>query len=79
MSTVTDVHRFDELAVREQPGITVRLLWDRPGNTVWLSYSDLRENDAFATAVPAARALEAFRHPNAYRPRRHARTEHDRP
>ncbi len=69
MSSVAQAVRYEELAAREQTGITVRLLWDGATREVWLSYRDLRDDDRFTTPVPAARALEAFEHPNVFRPR----------
>ncbi len=72
MSTVTDVDDLAELARREDTGLTVRLLWDADTNDVWLAYADLRDRDTFAARVPAPCALDAFLHPNAFRPRRRA-------
>ena len=67
MSTA-ETDTYQELALRSQTGITVRLLWDDATNEIWLSYADRRDQDEFATVVPAKDALEAFHHPNAYRP-----------
>jgi hypothetical protein len=61
---------YQELAVREQTGITVRLVWDAGANQVWLTYADRREQEQFTTPAADADALEAFRHPNAFRPLR---------
>ena len=79
VSTPTDFEDYVELAVREEPGITVRLLWDRPRDRVWLSYEDLGEEAGFATPVASERAWEAFQHPNTFRPaaRRTRRRELD--
>lgn len=56
-----------ELARRTDSGITVRLLWDRARGQVLIRYRDRRTGDAFTNVVPNPRALDAFRHPNAYR------------
>jgi hypothetical protein len=62
---VTPMHH--ELAQRTEDGIVVRLLWDEATDRVLVRYTDTRTGDAFSTEVPNAEALEAFRHPNAYR------------
>ena len=62
---VTDMHH--ELAQRSEDGIVVRLLWDEANDQVLVRYKDTRTGEAFSTQVPNAEALEAFRHPNAYR------------
>jgi hypothetical protein len=59
---------YRELASREQGGITVRLVWSGATNQVLLAYADERERDEFVASVPRERALEAFRHPNLFRP-----------
>ena len=56
-----------ELAQRSEDGIVVRLLWDEANDQVLVRYKDTRTGEAFSTRVPNAEALEAFRHPNAYR------------
>ena len=58
-----------ELAERRQSGLTVRLFWDAARNQAVLRYRDRMTGDLFTTDVPNDLALEAFRHPNAYRPR----------
>jgi hypothetical protein len=58
-----------ELAKRTQDGLVVRLLWDALRNQVVLGYRDERSGERFRVDVPNARALDAFDHPNAYRPR----------
>jgi hypothetical protein len=57
-----------ELAKRVEPGIVVRLLWDSFQDRVIVSYRDERSGDTFVAEVPRHEALQAFRHPNAYRP-----------
>jgi len=58
-----------ELAERRSNGLTVRLLWDPVRNQTVLRYRDRATREAFVRDVPNARALAAFNHPNAYRPR----------
>jgi hypothetical protein len=57
-----------ELARRSEAGLLVRLLWDAGRNQAFLRYRDEREADAFVVDVPNASALDAFYHPNRYRP-----------
>jgi hypothetical protein len=57
-----------ELARRNEAGLVVRLLWDSGRDQTVLRYRDERERDAFVAEVPNARALDAFYHPNRYRP-----------
>lgn len=59
-----------ELAERAEAGIVVRLLWDEPRDQVIVEYRDESTGDQFAVDVPKSQALNAFHHPNAYRPRR---------
>ena len=60
-----------ELAYRKHDGVAVRLTWDKIADRVRLSYSDGRSGDAFAAVIPSSQALDAFHHPNLYRPRRY--------
>ncbi len=57
-----------ELTSRREHGITVQLLWEPPSDRVLVSYRDARSDDAFIVEVPRDRGLDAFHHPNAYRP-----------
>lgn len=57
-----------ELARRDESGLLVRLLWDLERRQAIIRYRDRRSGDAFAADVPNPRALDAFRHPNVYRP-----------
>jgi hypothetical protein len=57
-----------ELARRDECGLVVRLLWDRRRDQAVIRYRDRRSGEAFAADVPNPRALDAFRHPNVYRP-----------
>ena len=59
------------LASRECSGIVVRLFWDDKATTnpdVFVEYRDRNEDVAFVVHPPRDRALDAFYHPNAYRP-----------
>ena len=59
------------LATRESSGILVRLFWDDEAKTesdVVVEYRDRNEDVAFVVHPPRDRALDAFHHPNAYRP-----------
>jgi hypothetical protein len=56
-----------ELARRTESGIIVRLLWDKARGQALIRYRDRRTGEAFTADVPNPRALDAFRHPNAYR------------
>jgi hypothetical protein len=55
-----------ELAERSHAGIVVRLVWDERLDRVLVRYRDERTGDSWSAGVPHHRALEAFRHPNAY-------------
>jgi hypothetical protein len=58
-----------ELAKRREAGLLVRLLWDSGRDQAVIRYVDDLEADRFVVDVPNGRALDAFYHPNAYRPR----------
>jgi hypothetical protein len=60
--------RLRELARRNESGILVRLIWDAARGQTLICYRDRRSGDRFATDVPNGLALQAFRHPNAFRP-----------
>jgi hypothetical protein len=55
-----------ELAVREDDGLAVVLLWDPCEDAVTVSVADGRTGDHFEIAVDRRRALDAFYHPFAY-------------
>jgi hypothetical protein len=55
-----------ELAVREDDGLAVVLLWDPCEDAVTVSVADDRTGDHFEFAVNRRRALDAFYHPFAY-------------
>jgi len=59
---------YRELASRLDDGILVRLFWDVPRDQAIVRYRDSRTRERFTMRVPKAKALEAFRHPNAFRP-----------
>jgi hypothetical protein len=58
-----------ELARRSDSRIVVRLLWDEQRDEVLVAYRDHETGDRFTAQIPREEALEAFRHPNAYRRR----------
>ena len=55
-----------ELAVRENDGIHVLLLWHPDENALTVTVEDSRVGDRFQLAVAPDRALDAFYHPFAY-------------
>jgi hypothetical protein len=55
-----------ELAVRENDGIHVQLLWHPDKNALTVTVEDARVGDRFQLAVAPDRALDAFYHPFAY-------------
>jgi hypothetical protein len=55
-----------ELAVRENDGVHVLLLWHPDQNALTVSVEDARLGDRFQIAVAPERALDAFYHPYAY-------------
>jgi hypothetical protein len=57
-----------ELARRNECGILVRLLWDGARGQTMIRYRDRRSGESFVADVPNPQALEAFNHPNAFRP-----------
>jgi hypothetical protein len=57
-----------ELARRDESGLIVRLLWDSKSDRTVLRYRDRRSGESFAIEVPKQQALEAFWHPNVFRP-----------
>ena len=65
MSTTSKTRR--ELAHRVSNGIEVWLYWERVGDTLTLEVYDAKCEEYFEVEVPRHRALDAFRHPFAYR------------
>lgn len=55
-----------ELAVRENDGIHVVLLWQPSNDELTVSVEDVRVGDRFQLAVAPDCALDAFNHPFAY-------------
>ena len=57
---------WSELAVRENDGLAVSLLWSRAGGRVKVAVVDAHLDEQFEFHVPGADALAAFHHPFAY-------------
>lgn len=66
MSASSAQHLWSELAVRENDGIAVSLLWNRATGRVKVAVDDAQLDDQFEIDVPGADALAAFHHPFAY-------------
>src|SRR5689334_21498678 len=60
-------HVRHELAHRASYGLSVSFYRDSVGDVLTLVVIDEQEGDHFVLGVPKARALDAFRHPYAYR------------
>ncbi len=60
--------RRRELAERHGLGLCVQLWWNPATDEIRLRYDDERLGEQFETVVERARALDAFYHPNLYRP-----------
>jgi hypothetical protein len=67
------MHTRRELAHRVNNGIEVWLYWERVGDTLTVEVYDLKLDEYFELDVPRDRALDAFRHPFAYRAAAQAR------
>jgi hypothetical protein len=57
---------WSELAVRENDGLAVSLLWSRATGDVKVAVADAQLDEQFEFHVPGAEALAAFHHPFAY-------------
>jgi len=57
---------WSELAVRENDGLAVSLLWNRATGRVKVAVVDAHLEEQFELHVPRADALDAFHHPFAY-------------
>ena len=57
---------WSELAVRENDGLAVTLLWSKATGRVKVAVSDAYLDEQFEFHVPGADALAAFHHPFAY-------------
>lgn len=58
-----------ELAMRDAYGVYVRLGWISSSNTLEIRYMDQDSGDQFQIEVPGNKGLDAFYHPNSYRPK----------
>ncbi len=66
MSASLQHHAWSELAVRENDGLAVSLLWSRATGRVKVAVIDAHLDKQFEFHVPGADALAAFHHPFAY-------------
>jgi len=66
MSTTCQHDSWSELAVRENDGLAVSLLWSRATNRVKVAVEDAHLDEQFEIHVPGADALAAFHHPFGY-------------
>ena len=60
--------RVRELAMREDDGLSVVLLWHPCESAVSLKVADAKSGDCYEFPVASRDALDAFRHPFAYAP-----------
>lgn len=62
--TLTSVRELDS---RFTNGLSVKLLWCKHTDQLWVTVVDIRSRDAFCVAVrEGERALDVFHHPYAY-------------
>jgi hypothetical protein len=66
MSTPRQHHAWNELAVRENDGLTVSLLWNRDTGRVKVAVADAHLDQQFELDISGEHALAAFHHPFAY-------------
>jgi hypothetical protein len=66
MSATCQHDSWRELAVRENDGLAVSLLWSRSTGRVKVAVVDVHLDRHFEFHVPGADALAAFHHPFAY-------------
>ena len=66
MSASCQHHTWSELALRENDGLAVSLLWSRASGRVKVAVVDSHLDEQFEFHVPGADALAAFHHPFAY-------------
>lgn len=57
---------WSELALRENDGLAVSLLWNRATGRVKVAVDDVQLDEHFEIYVPGDDALAAFHHPFAY-------------
>jgi hypothetical protein len=61
--------RLRPLHYRADGSSEVEISWCPDDNTIWLAYRDRKEPvHSFIAQIPNHRALDAFGHPNDYRP-----------
>jgi hypothetical protein len=63
MSASCQHHSWSELAVRENDGLAVSLLWSSATGRVKVAVVDAHLDEQFEFNVPGADALAAFHHP----------------
>ena len=66
MNTSRPHHAWSELAVRENDGLAVSLLWNMATGRVKVAVDDAQLDERFEIDVPGPDALAAFHHPYAY-------------
>lgn len=66
MSAAHAYDNWSELAVRENEGLAVSLLWSKSVGRVRVAVADARLDEQFEFEVAATEALAAFYHPFAY-------------
>jgi hypothetical protein len=66
MSAPCQHHTWSELAVRENDGVVISLLWSSTSGRVKVEVVDCHLDEQFELHVPGADALAAFHHPYAY-------------
>jgi hypothetical protein len=66
MNTPRRNHSWAELALRENDGLAVSLLWSRDTGRVKVAVIDVQLDERFEFHVASADALAAFHHPFAY-------------
>ena len=66
MTASSQHHAWSELALRENDGLAVSLLWSRASGRVKVAIVDAHHDERLEFHVPGAEALAAFHHPFAY-------------
>ena len=66
MSASSQHHIWIELAVRENDGLAVSLLWSSASGRIKVAVVDSHLDEQFEFHVPGADALAAYHHPFAY-------------
>ena len=67
-AVLTAIDGWNELASRENDGLSVFLVWSKATDRVKVLVVDAKLDDAFELDVAGADALAAFNHPFAYVP-----------